>query len=202
MPDPTMSEALKEAYATAPADVITLHTLEFRHPDFAAPIRVVRNFPDQATWLAQDEDGVAAVLAAMDADDREYVGLVAQLEADAPVGAGVLVPFVAIGFNFELPDIDTVPAPELRLIMDNVGRQLTEQLDAAAISQADTTVTYRPYLSNDLSGPQTDPPLTVTLYDVKATTFRVTGRARMSDIGSKPFPAELYTATRFPPIAR
>ncbi len=34
MPDTTLSEALKEAYASAPSDVILLHTLELRHPSF------------------------------------------------------------------------------------------------------------------------------------------------------------------------
>jgi hypothetical protein len=34
MPDPTLSEAIQEAYAHAPSDAIILHTLELRHPDF------------------------------------------------------------------------------------------------------------------------------------------------------------------------
>ena len=34
MPDTTLSEALKEAYASAPSDVVLLHTLELRHPSF------------------------------------------------------------------------------------------------------------------------------------------------------------------------
>ena len=34
MPDPTLSEAIQEAYAHAPTDAIILHTLELRHPDF------------------------------------------------------------------------------------------------------------------------------------------------------------------------
>ena len=34
MPDPALSEAIREAYAAAPADVVILHTLELRHPAF------------------------------------------------------------------------------------------------------------------------------------------------------------------------
>ena len=34
MTDNTLSEALKEAYASAPSNVILLHTLELRHPSF------------------------------------------------------------------------------------------------------------------------------------------------------------------------
>ena len=32
--------------------------------------------------------------------------------------------------------------------------------------------------------------------------FRATGRARMLDIGNKAFPAETYTAKRFPGLTR
>ena len=34
MPDPSLSAAIKEAYASAPTDTVILHTLELRHPDF------------------------------------------------------------------------------------------------------------------------------------------------------------------------
>lgn len=34
MPNPALSEAIREAYASAPSDVVILHTLELRHPDF------------------------------------------------------------------------------------------------------------------------------------------------------------------------
>lgn len=34
MTDATLTEALKEAYASAPSDITILHTLELRHPAF------------------------------------------------------------------------------------------------------------------------------------------------------------------------
>ena len=40
----TLSQALKEAYASAPANVVIYHTMELRHPAFTAPIRVVRDY--------------------------------------------------------------------------------------------------------------------------------------------------------------
>jgi hypothetical protein len=52
MPDPTLSEAIQEAYAHAPSDAIILHTLELRHSDFRddagnpTAIRVVRDQVD------------------------------------------------------------------------------------------------------------------------------------------------------------
>lgn len=58
MPDPTLSQAIKEAYASAPADVVCYDTLEFDHPAFSEPIYVVRDWDDLTATL---EDGVTEV---------------------------------------------------------------------------------------------------------------------------------------------
>lgn len=202
MPDPLLSQAIQEAYAAAPADVVILDTLELRHPTFTDPIRVVRNFADTDTWLQLGGSEVQAVLDAMDAEDREMVGLVARLEAGAPLNAGQMVAFVALAFDLQRPNVDTGPVPEITVVMDNVGREITDALDAAAISQDKIEVTYRPYLSTDIDGPQMDPPITLVLTEVEADPLRVTGRARMLDIGNKAFPGLTYTAKKFPGLAR
>ena len=202
MPDPSLSAAIREAYAVAPADVVVLHTLEIRHPAFAQPIRVVRNFAGEAAWVDLGGAEVRAVLDAMTPEDRALVGLVARLEADAPEDAGRMVAFVALAFDLDLPPVDSIPVPEITVAMDNVGREITNALDAAAVSQDKIEVTYRPYLSTDIEGPQMDPPITLVLSEVEADPLRVTGRARMLDIGNKAFPAKCYTAKDFPGLAR
>jgi hypothetical protein len=207
MPDPALSAAIREAYASAPADVIVLHTLEIWHPAFvedgiAKPIRVVRNFEDTATWLALGGAGVQAVLDGLDEEARRKVGLIARLEAGAPRDAGLLVPFVALGFELELPPVDTIPVPEIVVTLDNVGREIAKHLDAAAVSQERIEVTYRPYLSTDIEGPQMDPSMTMTLSEVEVDVFRVTGRARVLDIGNKAFPSEIYTIRKYPGLRR
>jgi len=45
MPDTTLSQAIKEAYATKP-EIVIYHTLEFSHPSLANSIRVVQGFHD------------------------------------------------------------------------------------------------------------------------------------------------------------
>jgi hypothetical protein len=207
MPDPALSAAIREAYASAPADVIVLHTLEIWHPAFveegvARPIRVVRNFEDTATWLSLGGAEVQAVLGGLDAEARRKVGLVARLEGAAPRDAGLLVPFVALGFDLELPPVDTIPVPEIVVTLDNVGREIAKHLDAAAVSQERIEVMYRPYLSTDIEGPQMDPPMTMTLSEVEVDVFRVTGRARVLDIGNKAFPSEIYTTRKYPGLRR
>jgi Domain of unknown function (DUF1833) len=170
MPDPALSQALKEAYAAAPADTVILHTLEIWHPAFATPIRVVRDMAD----------------------------LQARLEATAPRDGGQMVTFTALAFDLDLPPVDTAPVPEITITLDNVGREISDALDEAAISQDKIEVTYRPYLSTDLDGPQMDPPVTMTLSDVEADPLRVIGHAAMLDFGNKAFPSITYTASRFP----
>jgi hypothetical protein len=207
MPDPALSEAIREAYASAPADTVILHTLEIWHPSFVEngapkPIRVVRNYEDTATWLTLGGADVQAVLDGLDDDARRKVGLVARLETGAARQGGELVPFVALGFELELPPVDTVPVPEIVVTLDNVGREITRHLDAAAVSQERIEVTYRPYLSTDIEGPQMDPPLTMTLSEVEVDVFRVTGRARVLDIGNKAFPSDIYTIKNYPGLRR
>lgn len=102
------------------------------------------------------------------------------LEADAPVDASEWVRFVAMGFELELPPVDTAPVPEIAVTLDNVSREIVRHLDAAATSQDKIEVTYRPYLSTDLEGPQMDPPITLILTEVEADVFRVASKIRPS----------------------
>ena len=180
MPDPALEQAIREAYASAPADTVILHTLELRHPAFV------------------DDDGVPTAIRVV----RDHADLNARLETDAPLDAGQRVRFVALAFDLELPPVDTAPVPEISVTLDNVSREIVRHLDAAATSLERIEVTYRPYLSTDLEGPQMDPPITLTLTEVEVDVFRATGRARMLDIGNRAFPAETYTAKRFPGLTR
>ena len=180
MPDAALSQALQEAYASAPSEQIILHTLELRHPAFVdglgqtTAIRVVRDTAD----------------------------LDARLESSATLNGGEMVRFIAMGFELDLPPVDTLPVPEITVTLDNVSREIVRHLDAAAESQAVIVVTYRPYLSTDLQGPQMDPPIHLVLTEVEADIFRITGRARMLDVGNKAFPGINYTAKTFPGLTR
>lgn len=170
MPDPSLSAAIAEAYASAPADQIIYHTLEFRHPDFTVPIRVV----------------------------RDIVDLTATLEADAPLNPGAAVLFTAFAFEFTLPELGRAASPEILISIDNVGREIVGHLDLAAQSPDLIEVTYRPYLSTDLSAPQMDPPLTLVVRSVTADVFKIECRATFGDFANRKFPNQTYDAQRFP----
>lgn len=109
----TLSEALEEAYASNPSDVVILDTLELIHPDF------------------KDEDGKQTAVRVV----RDNVNLRAFLEDDAPLNAGQEVEFVALGFDLEFPPVNTTPVPEITLTLDNVGCEIIKYLDMAASSQ-------------------------------------------------------------------
>jgi hypothetical protein len=174
VPDFTLQDALKEAYASAPSAEVILHTLEFRHPSFTTPIRVVR---DQSDFTAT-------------------------LEADAPLNPSTAVSFLAFAFDFTLPEVAKSGTPEIEIRIDNISGELIPYLDAAANSGDLIEVTYRPYLASDTSGPQMDPPLTLTVRSITADVFGVRARAGFADLANRKFPGEIYDAERFPGLVQ
>lgn len=172
MPDSTLSQAVKEAYASAPSTSIIYHTLELYHPSFTVPIRVVR-----------------------DVDDLD-----ATLEATAPRDASTEVTFSGFQFNFTKPEISTSGVPQCTVEIDNVSREILAQIEAAIASgsQELITVTYREFLSDDLGQPENDPPLTLTISDINANPFKITATAGFPNMANKRFPGEDYTAEVYP----
>lgn len=171
MPDPALSAALAEAYASAPVDQVILHTVELHHPVFAVPIRVVR--------------------------DRD--ALDARLEAGAPRDPGAVVTFVPYGFDLTPPEQTTTGAPHCVLEIDNVGRDILVQIRAAIQAGQPVEVIYRAYLDHAaLEGPENDPPLRMELQQVSATPQRIRATAGFPDLLNKSFPRLTYDVARFP----
>jgi hypothetical protein len=182
MPNSLLSQAIKEAYAACPVDVVRLDTLEFRHPSFMdenaaiAPIRLVL-------------------------DNRDWVG---KLEADAPANPGEYVTFVKGFFDIQLAPIDKSANLEIIITVGNVSRHIGDNLELAAESPYPIEVTYRPFLSNDvdgsgrLNGPHMNPPIHVFVNSVTADIYRVVARCGFGDFANMPFPSEEYDLTRFP----
>src|SRR4029077_13250761 len=128
MPDPSLSDALAEAAALAPAEEIIFHTLEIRHPDFVG----ADGLPD-SVWLVADTQP-----------------LTAPIEADAPIRPGETVTFMALAFAFALMPIEPGTTPEIEITVDGVSLALIEHLDRAMESGKPLTVAYRPYLDSAL----------------------------------------------------
>jgi hypothetical protein len=175
-----LSEALKEAYASNPVGQVIIETLEFRHPSFI------------------DDNGNPAALRVV----RDYQAVFVGLEATAPLQPGETVEFMAFAFDITLPGFEENQTPQLSITIDNVGRELITQLEAATSSQQPIEVTYRPYLLSDLSGPQMDPPITMTVTNAVADVFQIQMDATLDDVSNQPFPRRQYTPQDFPGLVR
>jgi len=123
-----------------------------------------------------------------------------KVSVDAFDEDGVEHTFVASGFQFTLPPSDEDGFKSLNIAIDNVNRAASDFVTAAMADTTAVTVTYRPYLSNDLSAPAMDPPLVLYLKDVQITAFQVTGKCTFMDLVNKKFPSELYQRIRFPSL--
>ena len=175
-----LSEALKEAYASNPVGQVIVETLEFRHPSFV------------------DDNGNPAAFRIV----NQFEDVFATLEATAPLQAGQTVQFVAFAFDVQLPGFEEGQAPTLKITVDNVGRELMEQLELATASQAAIEVTYRPYLLTDLTGPQMDPPITMQVLSAEADLMSIAFDCSLDDVSNIAFPNRIYTPGAFPGLVR
>ncbi len=114
---------------------------------------------------------------------------------------GVQCIFEPCGFQFSLPPSNEEGFQSLNIAIDNVGRRVMDFVSTAMSSPVPVKVIFRPYLSDDLTQPQMNPPLMLYLKDIKITATSVVGRATFMDVVNKKFPAELYTRDRFPSLA-
>ena len=171
MPDPTLSDALAEAYASAASDEIIYHTLEIYHPSFTVPIRVV----------------------------RDAVDLTATLETSAPRNSSQSVEFTAFSFDVVPPEVMATGMPTCTIEIDNVSREILAQVEAAMSSSELISVIYRQFLSGSLaSGPENDPPLTLTVLAISADTYKISATCGFADLVNKKFPRAVYSAEQFP----
>lgn len=169
MPDSALTLAIKEAYAAAPANVVIYHTMELWHSAFATPIRVV----------------------------RDYTDLVATLESTAPRNPSTAVTFVAFNFDFTKPEVSPDGVPQVTITMDNVDRSIVANIESTLGTTELVTLIYREFISTDLSAPQNNPPLIMTIMSVNADVFKITATAGFPNLVNKRFPTKEYDSETF-----
>lgn len=169
MPDSTLSQAIKEAYASRPLIPI-LHTLELNHAAFTEPIRVKRGKGD----------------------------ILAILEAGAPRNPSEQVTFLGFFFDIKPPDA----TGQCTIEIDNVSRDIVRNIELSMTDATPISMIYRAYLENDLTKPQNDPPLELSLISITATVFKVTATATLMNFNNKRFPGVSYTDDRFPALVQ
>ena len=165
MPNTTLKQAIKEAYASAPTNTVIYDTIELKHPLLTPTIRFV----------------------------KDHFDLTATLET------GDEVVFTAYAFSLELPEIGQKESTSyITVSIDNTDRSIYEKLRSIVTSTVPMTLTYRPYISTDLSTPQYDPPLVLEMHEISTNISTITLKAKFRDFYNNFFSKSIYTYTEFP----
>lgn len=169
----SLSAAIKEAYAVAPPNVAILETLEIYHPTWGSSVRLV----------------------------RDRVALTATLESTAPLNPSTAVTFSPFPFSVTLPRVGEGPQG-LTITVDNATNLLMPYLENMDFSDGvPAYVIYRPYLSTDLSGPHSNPPLRLNIINISGNVKQISLECGYMDFANRRFPRYRYTVDRFPGIA-
>ncbi len=127
----TIAEAIAEAYAHAPQDVIVLDAVEIDHPSFIQPIRVVR-------WPVTGPE-----------PERFWL----RHEADAGLNPGEVVEYLGLPFEVIPPESSSNSEGRFDFrvgVTDDVDRYLRE----AVLNQARIVATFREYVKGrEAEGP-------------------------------------------------
>jgi hypothetical protein len=189
MPSPTLSDAIKEAYASASSAAPAIETISVYY-----------------NGLVDDDDNPTELYIFTGANATSYRDdglplLSGKIEATAARNAGDVVTFLGIPFAITLPNVTEDPEVTAQITVDNVGREMSDLLAAAATSGNAVYMTYRPYIAgSELEGPEADPPITFILKNVQAPGSTVTADLITQTIGNRRFPFETYTPERFPTL--
>jgi len=163
-----LTSAIEEAYASAPQSVVFLHTIELNIPGDPTPRR----------FVVGDEG---------DANGLVYLTL----------ESGATVAFTATAFDVTPPGFDNDGPSEGKIAIDGVSAELTELLEAAAVSAGTINVIYRNYRSDARFEPgEIISGLKIKSVSVSAT--RVEGALGFDDVGSQAFPRATYDKDFYP----
>ena len=165
MPDSSLSEAIREAYASAPAEQVILHTLGLTHPDWSAPVYLVRDHQD---FTARLEDGkeVTFTAAAFDFSIPDVKQTsVPQIEVRLDNVTGHLIPFIDEAARSSTP---TTMTYRPYLVADPEGPQTSPPLELILSRiQIDTTTLTATAILTDM-GKRTFPGREYRLADFPA----------------------------------
>lgn len=125
-------EALAEAYAAAPPEVIVLNAVEIWHRAFTQPARIVR-------WPVTD-------------NEPQKFNLLH--EPDAPYNPGAVVEYIGLPFEATLPESSKETPGQFIFRMDHIGSLLDADLEAAALEGGTIRAVFRQYIKEqELQGP-------------------------------------------------
>ncbi len=172
---PAPFPTLYKNLAVAPAtDDFFIETLEFHHTAFTTPERIVHQ-------------------------PKDYV---LTLEATAPVNPSTAVTFTACPFDIRRPQKGDRGHQQLTIIIPNIDRRLTNQMDRARSTGGPIDCFWRTYALTQTSAPILDPPPNFEVKHGSITPFDIQLQATFFDFLNDRFPGFLYTSSYVPGITR
>jgi len=167
----SQNEAMLEAIAACPPDEHVYSTVVVNHPAFESPAYLVANV----------------------ADDMAF-----GIETGTDPHSGETVTHTAIPFQVDYPEQREEQAPQSKVTIDNVNRELVPQIRAAMGVRAYITITYREYVGSDLTEPAYGP-IEFILANVTMVATTLTGTIMVKNLQNKRFPKQSknYTPTQF-----
>ena len=120
----------------------------------------------------------------------------------AEIEDGEEASFTPFFFSIQRPPINEEPDPSLNIQVDNVSGFMTPYLDVASRSGEAITITFRPYLRDDVDDSLTRMShIELTIRNASTTMTSVTLTAAHINPANLPFPKETYTSDRFPGLS-
>lgn len=177
--DELMNSAIAEAYASCSMDDgVPLYTIEFNHPTFDTPARIVR-------W---------PVLS------NEVQHFTLKLEDTAPSNPGEYVDFLHAPFEVTLPAQEENAPGEFQIRIENIGHIISTYLKDAVSQRTPIQMIFREYLKNIPEEPQ----LVYTDFSISKVTVsnnNIEATATMIDWLLKVY-GRIYTPSEFPGLVR
>lgn len=178
------SEALQEAYASAPADEFIIETLELIHAAFVDD----DNLPDSIRVCLDNQSHML------------------KLEDNAPLKGGQVVLFEPLALDVTLPEQKEGTLGELTLSFDGVPPEYLEKLDSAVGLRSSALLIYREWVAihDKETGTYTadGPPDFVlgdmTIKRIRASQTSIEATATFIDLLNRGFPRRKFTREDFP----
>jgi hypothetical protein len=179
MSEDLMRAAIEEAYASCPVDdSVILYTLEFLHPTFDTPARIVK-------WPVTG-NGIQTFSL--------------RLEPEAPENPGEFVDFICAPFEVTIPAQEENAPGEFKIKVEYIGHLLSEHLRSAVAQRDPVRMVFREYLKTMPETPQliyTD----FSISRVTVTNNAVEATATMIDWLLRVY-GRIYTPSEFPGLVR
>lgn len=169
-----LSEAIRQAYASATVSSAVLLTLEIRHPSF-----VDESGNPTSAWIVNDFRNHTCT------DE-----------------SGTPHEFIGIPFRYTKPEQTDSGAPKVATLqIDNCSLEIARLLMLARESDDPVEVVEREYLSSDKTAPHVLPVTVLELNSPEITVESVSAQVGFGNLTNRKYPARTFQSFEFPGLA-